>query len=127
MFAEMHEMADLIDKTIAIRLEQLHRNISIINDHIQRTRVKSYSPYVNEYGDYGYATGVIVYWGVVIVLALTCVLYGVCIWKGMRGNWDLQRRITDEPNPKLAFTNPLNNHGGGRGGPNYRHHNNEYH
>ena len=35
------------------------------------------NPYQNEYGDYGYATGVIVYWGVIIVLILTCMLYGV--------------------------------------------------
>ena len=49
-----------------------------------------------------------VYWGVIIVLILTMCLYGVCIWKGMRGNWDLQRRVTDEPNPKLNFANPMN-------------------
>ena len=33
----------------------------------------------------------------------------VCIWKGMRGNWDMERRMTDEPNPKLAFVNPIPN------------------
>ena len=51
-------VAELIDKTIQIRLEQLHRNISVINDHLHRIRGKP-NPYVNEYGDYGYATGVL--------------------------------------------------------------------
>ena len=51
-------VAELIDKTIQLRLEQLHRNISVINDHLHRIRGKP-NPYVNEYGDYGYATGVL--------------------------------------------------------------------
>merc|ERR1712156_882893 len=45
-------VAELIDKTIQLRLEQLHRNISVINDHLHRIRGKP-NPYVNEYGDYG--------------------------------------------------------------------------
>ena len=109
-FAEMHDAVKLIDRAIEASFSQLTENITRLQEKLQNQppNMHYYSnPYSNQYGDYGYATGVLIYWGVVLVLALTMVLYGVCIWKGMRGNFDLQRAITGEPVNKLSFTNPL--------------------
>ena len=107
----MHDAVKLIDRAIEASFSQLTENITRLQEKLQNQppNMHYYSnPYSNQYGDYGYATGVLCYWAVIIVIALTMILYGICIWKGMRGNFDLQRQLTGEQPVKLNFTNPLN-------------------
>ena len=109
-FSEMHEAVKLIENSLDATFTRLAQNISILQDQLEKTpKMYAYpNPYSNQYGDYGYATGVLCYWAVIIVIALTMILYGICIWKGMRGNFDLQRQLTGEQPVKLNFANPLN-------------------
>ena len=106
----MHEVVKLIDSTLDATFSKLAHNITKLQEKLEKTPeqfVGYPNPYSNQYGDYGYATGVLMYWAVILVIALTMIVYGICIWKGMRGNFDLQRQLTGEPAVKLNFNNPL--------------------
>ena len=77
----MHEAVKLIENSLDATFTRLAQNISILQDKLEKTpQMYAYpNPYSNQYGDYGYATGVLCYWAVIIVIAavvLLCSLTG---------------------------------------------------
>merc|ERR1719317_1850422 len=77
-------------------MAKVSQNISIIQDQIQKEH------------RYEWATGVLVYAGVLIILALTMGAYCVCLYRGMKGQYDMNLALRGQTINTLHFTNPLN-------------------
>ena len=96
-FSDVRGIVAALDHVMERNMAKVSQNISIIQDQIQKEH------------RYEWATGVLVYAGVLIILVLTMGAYCVCLYRGMKGQYDMNLALRGQTINTLSFTNPLNN------------------
>merc|ERR1719495_667053 len=74
---------------------KVSHNISVIQEAIAKEH------------RYEWATGVLVYIGVIVILILTMTAYCVCLYRGMKGQYDMNLALRGQPINTLELRNPL--------------------
>ena len=84
-----------LDHVMERNMAKVSHNISVIQDAIAKEH------------RYEWATGVLVYIGVIVILVLTMTAYCVCLYRGMKGQYDMNLALRGQPLNTLELRNPL--------------------
>ena len=78
----------------------LERNMHRVSHNITLIQAQIAQEHRSEW-----ATGVLVYGGCFVVFCVTMMIYMVCIYKGMKGKYDMNMALTGNPINELSFKN----------------------
>lgn len=85
-----------LDHVLERNMEMVSQNISTIQTQIARDHAAEY------------ATGILVYGACFTIFVIVMSVYCVCLYKGMKGKYDVNVALGGEPKSVLKFRNPLN-------------------
>jgi len=84
-----------LDHVLERNMEMVSQNISTIQTQIARDHAAEY------------ATGILVYGACFTIFVIIMSVYCICLYKGMKGKYDVNVALGGEPKSVLKFRNPL--------------------
>ena len=92
-FSDAQGIVAALDHVLERNMHRVSHNITLIQAQIAQEHRSEW------------ATGVLVYGGCFVVFCVTMMIYMVCIYKGMKGKYDMNMALTGNPINELSFKN----------------------